>query len=178
MIPPTSLEYPTARYFAEYLNFNPTDSYFQILQNQYDFIENLCKNLSTDELNFKYQPDKWSIKELIGHLTDSEKIFSYRALAIARGDQSKLPSFDENLYVTNAQFQNLSNQQIWNYYRSTRQATLDLLHTLNPNMLQNKGNANGHQVTANTLFWMIAGHEKHHIHVINERYLPVLNKIL
>lgn len=178
MIPPTPQEYPAARYFAEYLNFTNNDSYFQILHNQHDFIKNLCENLSTEELNFSYQAEKWSIKELIGHLTDSEKIFSYRALAIARGDQSQLPSFDENLYVTNAQFQNLSNQQIWNYYNSTRQATLDLLSTLSPNMLQNKGNANGNQVTANTLFWMIAGHEKHHIHVINERYLPLMNKIL
>ena len=178
MNPPNPSEYPNTSYFAEYLNFSKSDNLIELLLGQQNFIQKLCLSLSENELEFKYEASKWSIKELIGHMADSERIFAYRALCIARGETSPLPGFDENLYVENAHFQNCSPEQIWKYYQSGRTASLSLIQTLPEETLLKMGNANGKAVSANALFWMIAGHEKHHLKVINERYLPLLNKIL
>ncbi len=176
MNPPAKHEYPQTSYFAEYLNFNPTDTLTEQLKKNEIFILNLFENLSDIELSFRYQPTKWSIKELIGHLADTEKIFSYRALCIARGEQKALPGFDENEYVLQAAFDSLTANQLIQYYFANRTATLAFLETISESKLEQMGNANGQMVSAKSLFWMIAGHEKHHLSVINERYLPHLNK--
>jgi len=176
MNPPLSNEYPQTSYFAEYLNFNPNDTLKDILKNNELFVLNLFESLTDQELLCRYQANKWSIKELIGHICDTEKIFSYRALSIVRGEQKALPGFDENEYVANAQFDLLTPNQLIQYYFANRTATLALIETLRDEQLLRMGNANGQQVSAKALLWMIAGHEKHHLSVINERYIPLLNK--
>lgn len=176
MFPPASNEYPNSRYFAEYLNFNPKDQLKEILKNNELSILQLFENYQEVELMFRYESNKWSLKELIGHLTDTEKIFCYRALAIARGETTSLPSFDENQYVQNAQFDRLSANQLIQYYFATRTATLAFIDTLREEQWMTMGTANGHSISCRALLWMIAGHEKHHVHMINERYLPLLDK--
>lgn len=176
MNPPLPNEYPQTSYFAEYLNFNPTETLKENLKNNELNVLHLFESLSDDDLLFRYQKHKWSIKELIGHISDTEKIFSYRALSIARGEQKALPGFDENEYVSNAQFDQLSANQLIQYYFANRTATLAFIDTLSTEQVERMGNANGQEVSVKALLWMIAGHEKHHLSVINERYLPHLNK--
>jgi uncharacterized damage-inducible protein DinB len=176
MLPPAPNEYPNSSYFAEYLNFNSTDVLSEQLKSNEIFVLNLFENLNDQELSFRYDTHKWSIKELIGHLSDTEKIFSYRALCIARGEKQALPGFDENTYVQQANFDHLTANQLIQYYFANRTATLALIETLKEEQLSQMGNANGKQVSCRALLWMIAGHEKHHLTVINERYIPHFNK--
>jgi len=176
MFPPSKSEYPQSSYFAEYLNFNSEDSLKEQLKKNEIFVLNLFESLTDTELLFAYQENKWTIKELIGHISDTEKIFGYRALAIVRGEKNPLPGFDENQYVAQAQFNNLSANQLIQYYFANRTATLAFLETISNEQVLKIGSANGQDVSARALLWMIAGHEKHHLSVINERYLPLLNK--
>ncbi len=176
MLPPVPNEYPNSSYFAEYLNFNSTDTLSDQLKSNEIFVLNLFENLNEQELSFRYDAGKWSIKELIGHLSDTEKIFSYRALCIARGEKQALPGFDENTYVQQANFNQLTANQLIQYYFANRTATLALIETLKEEQLTQMGNANGQLVSSRALLWMIAGHEKHHLTVINERYIPHFNK--
>jgi len=176
MHPPLVSEYPKTSYFAEYLNFSPTDTLKEQLKKNEIFVLNLFESLSDDELLFQYQEKKWSIKELIGHISDTEKIFGYRALSIVRGEKKPLPGFDENIYVENAHFNKLSANQLIQYYFANRTATLAFLETISTEQVLQMGSANGQEVSARALLWMIAGHEKHHLSVINERYIPLLNK--
>ncbi|MEY2792788.1 MAG: hypothetical protein RJA76_780 [Bacteroidota bacterium] len=176
MNPPAITEYPKTSYFAEYLNFSPSDTLIEELKKNELFVLNIFESLNDQELTFRYEENKWSIKELIGHLADTEKIFSFRSLSIARGETNALPGFDENLYVQHAQFDSLSANQLIQYYFANRTATLALIETLDERHLSQMGSANGQMVSARALLWMIAGHEKHHLSVINERYLPLLNK--
>lgn len=176
MFPPNPSEYPNSSYFTEYLNFSPTDILSEQMKNNELFVLNLFESLSDQELLYSYKENKWSIKELIGHICDTEKIFCFRALSIVRGEQNPLPSFDENQYVAQANFDQLSPNQLIQYYFANRTATLAFIETLTDEQLSRKGTANGHEVSARALLWMTAGHEKHHLTVINERYIPLLNK--
>jgi uncharacterized damage-inducible protein DinB len=118
----------------------------------------------------RYAEGKWSVKEVIGHLADAERVFAYRALCIARGDQAALPGFDENSYVVNAQSDRRPFWEIVEELRAVRAATLALLHGFDPAAGERVGNANGRPVSVRALVWIIAGHELHHLGVLRERY--------
>ncbi len=118
-----------------------------------------------------YAPGKWTVHDLLQHLIDTERIFSYRALAISRGERQALPSFDENEYLLHAHYESQDFTHVLTQYRHVRQATISLIESFNTIQANQLGNANGQSVSVRALSWMIAGHEKHHIQVIKERYL-------
>lgn len=168
---PAPYEYPKSSYFAEYLNFEPEDHLLEILKSQQTNLLQICQNLQKGQESFAYAPGKWSLQQVIGHIIDTERIFSYRALAISRGEKQALLGFDENEYLLHAHYESQAFNDVLEQYRHVRQATISLIKSFNTSQTNQLGNANGQSVSVRILSWMIAGHEKHHIQVIKERYL-------
>jgi uncharacterized damage-inducible protein DinB len=130
----------------------------------------LLRPLSDDEALYRYERGKWSIKEVVGHLADVERIMAYRALRIARGDTTPLPSFDENAYVPVAKFDSRSLADLMGELRTARAATLALLRTFDAEAWRRRGTASGKPVSVRALGYMIPGHERHHVEILKTRY--------
>jgi uncharacterized damage-inducible protein DinB len=118
-----------------------------------------------------YAPGKWTLKEVLGHLADDERIFAYRALCIARGDTTPLPGFDENEYMAGANFESRPLADIVAEYRTVRRATLTLFMSMTPETWLRRGIVNEYEATVRGLAFHVAGHELHHLNVVRERYL-------
>ncbi|WP_378106105.1 DinB family protein [Chryseobacterium sp. sg2396] len=134
----------------------------------------IYSKLSEEQSRFSYAEGKWTLKELLLHLSDTERVFQYRILAIARGDQNELPGFDEDLYSNQSFASDRSLNSLIEEYKLIRKSSLILLETMNPSALGNIGKANGNQISAETIGKLIVGHNLHHLNVIEERYLPKL----
>jgi len=123
---------------------------------------------------FRYAPDKWSVKEVVGHLSDSERIFTYRALRIARGDQTPLSSFEQDDYVRGGNFADRTLADIAEEFALVRAASVALFKSLDKDAWERRGVANKNEVTVRALAYIIAGHELHHRHILDERYFPAI----
>jgi len=121
--------------------------------------------------DIRYAPGKWSVKEVLGHVCDAERIFSYRALCIARGDSTPLPGYDENSYVANAPFSRRSLPDLIEDFIAVRRATLSLFRNFDDDAWMRRGNANNNGVTVRAIAYIIAGHELHHRLALQEKYL-------
>jgi len=172
---PASYEYPNAAYFAEYLNFGEDENLFDVLKNQYDEMIEIFEKVENGFADKAYAAGKWSLKGLLGHMVDSERIFSYRVLAISRGEKTALPGFDENEYQAASEYETQDAADIIAQYKATRAATTALLHSFSTKQWNQMGQANGKSISARALAWMIAGHEKHHLRIIKERYLSQIS---
>ena len=120
--------------------------------------------------DYRYAPDKWNAKEVLGHVCDAERIFAYRALRIARGDQTPLPGFEQDDYVKNGPFARAPLPEIIEDYIAVRRATLTLLRNLDEAAWGRRGVASKNEVTVRALAYMIAGHELHHRRILEEKY--------
>lgn len=123
-----------------------------------------------------YAAGKWTVRQVLGHLADDERIFAYRALCIARGDARPLPGFDENSYAEAARFERHSLQDLLADYEAVRNASLTLFRGLDPEAWLRRGIVNDYSASPRGLAFHIAGHELHHHHVLRERYLPLLSR--
>jgi uncharacterized damage-inducible protein DinB len=168
---PASYEYPNAPYFAEYLSFEKEENLFEVLKNQSKELIDIFENLDKGQAEFAYAAGKWSLKGLLGHMVDTERIFSYRVLAISRGEKTALPGFDENEYQAASEYETQEASDILAQYKATRMATMVLLNSFSSKQWNQMGQANGKSISVRALAWMIAGHEKHHLTIIKERYL-------
>jgi len=121
-----------------------------------------------------YAPGKWTSKQMLLHIIDTERVFAYRALRFARGDAQALAGFDENDYADNGGANARSMNDLLAEYAAVRAATLALVNSFTPEQLQQRGTANNAAVTVNALLYILPGHERHHLNVFRERYLPVL----
>lgn len=119
----------------------------------------------------RYAPGKWTLKEVLGHLADDERIFAYRALCIARGDERALASFDEKLYVEHAEFEPRPLAGLIAEYRAVRQATITLLEGLAPEAWRRRGRVADYTASVRGLAFHIAGHELRHLRSVREKYL-------
>lgn len=142
-----------------------------LLQKLQQEVNQLFGRVSATEADFAYEPGKWTIKQLLGHMNDTERIMAYRALCIARGEQAPLPGFDENDYVRNGYFEERTLAGLLAEHHAIRAATIALLDTLPEAAFSRRGNANGQPVTVAGLAFIIAGHERHHLNIFKERYL-------
>ncbi|GAB4339950.1 MAG: DinB family protein [Flammeovirgaceae bacterium] len=133
--------------------------------------QSLMKQLPSSKHSFRYAPNKWSIKELMLHLVDSERVFAYRALRIARHDKTPLHGFDENKFVENSFAENRTLSDIMEEFRVVREASIKLFEGFEERVFMNKGIANEKEITVRALGYIIIGHELHHIEIIKERYL-------
>lgn len=118
-----------------------------------------------------YAPGKWTLKEVLGHLIDDERIFAYRALCVARADTRPLAGFDEKEYVAATTFDSRTFAQLLREYKVVRESTLAFFESLTPEEWLRRGVVNGYEASVRGLAFHIAGHELHHLHVVRERYL-------
>jgi hypothetical protein len=130
----------------------------------------LCGRAEADG-DFRYAPDKWTLKEVIGHLNDTECVMSYRALRISRADQTPLAGFEQDDYVRNGPFAHNTLPDLIEDYIAVRRATISLFRNLDEAAWTRRGSANNHEVTVRALAWIIAGHELHHKKIVEEKYL-------
>lgn len=166
---PNQNEY--APYYQSYMELVPEGDLKQILEKQLlDTIE-ILQNVSEEEGNVRYAPGKWSLKEVIGHIADTERITSYRLLRIARGDSTPLAGFSESDYINAASFDTLTMQELIADYTAVRKATLTLLNSVIDDAWVRIGTANNYPATPRSIAYFIAGHELHHRKIILERYL-------
>jgi hypothetical protein len=166
---PEATEY--AAYYGGYVSLVPEGDILTILSKQLNETLSLMRSIPESAGNFCYAPDKWSVKELIGHIIDSERVFAYRALCIARGDRTPLPGFDEKEYVCNASFNDCSLADLIAEFETVRKSTLFLFKQLDENAWQRAGTANENGVTVRALAYILAGHEQHHCNILRDRYL-------
>jgi uncharacterized damage-inducible protein DinB len=167
---PTGNEYPQNKYFSYYIEQVDNQNVIETLTTNKDVVMNLYKSLSKEQKNFRYDVGKWSPHEILGHLTDTERIFGFRALCIARGEKQSLPGFDENEYNDAAKFSEISFESLLEQYRLVREGSIALFSSFSEEATSRIGSANGNAVSSRALIWMIAGHEIHHLKILKERY--------
>lgn len=158
-------------YYGRYIDGVPDGELLVLLRDQLAETEALLREFTGARADHRYAPDKWSVKEVVGHMTDAERIFAYRALRFARGDRTPLPGFDENAFVRGANFAARALPEIAGEFRSVRMASITLFAGLSEEALMRRGVANEAEVTVRALAWIIAGHERHHAKILRERYL-------
>ncbi|GAC1625410.1 MAG: DinB family protein [Candidatus Acidiferrum sp.] len=129
---------------------------------------------SEREGDFRYAPGKWSVKDVLGHVADAERIFVYRALRMARGDQTPLPGFEQDDYVRTARAGERKLASIVEEFTDVRRASISLLRSFDAEAWQRRGVASNHEVTVRALAYITAGHELHHRRVLEERYFPAI----
>ena len=136
----------------------------------------LINNLSNEELDYRYRKDKWSIKEVLVHIIDDERIYGYRALSFARNDKTNLPGFEQEDYNLNSDTSERTIENIMEEYEALRLSTITLFNGLSEKSLKYIGIANGNQASARALGYHILGHDLHHIKIIENLYLKKLRK--
>jgi len=136
-----------------------------------DKIIDFYNSIPESKAGFRYGKGKWSVKEIIQHHTDTERVFSYRALCISRGDKTPLPNYDHDAYVENCDVQNRSIKELIEEYKSVRSATIALFESFDLDALMHKGIAGGHYISVRAIAFILMGHEIHHCEVLRERYL-------
>ena len=165
---PKNGEYPV--YFEDYLSKISDENYSGQVLRQVNELREFF--LSKDEGwdSKPYQEGKWTPKEVLGHLLDTERIMTYRALCIARGEKNALPGFDHDLYVVQGKFNAVSTDLLLKDFEAQRNSLLTFIHTLQLGVLDLVGNANGNPITPRALLWIIPGHFIHHFSILKERY--------
>ncbi|HJU54882.1 MAG TPA: DinB family protein [Pyrinomonadaceae bacterium] len=157
--------------YGRYVSLVPDGDIVAVLGDQIGETLALLRSIPEERAGFRYEPDKWSIKELVGHLIDSERIFSYRALRFARDDKTALPGYEQDDYVRNGSFDDRTLEDLAAEFASARQATVLLFKHLNGEAWARRGLANESEVSVRALAHIIAGHELHHRSVLRDRYL-------
>jgi len=167
--PPQPDEY--GAYFGKYIALAGDGPILPFLEDQRRSVHAWLGTIPDDKGTTRYAPDKWSLKQVVGHMIDTERIMSYRALCIARGETAPLPGFDQDGYVREANFDALSMEQLRSQFDAVRRATLSLLASLPEEAWSRVGNANHNRVTVRALAYIIAGHLQHHVNLIRSRYM-------
>jgi uncharacterized damage-inducible protein DinB len=163
-----------APFYEKYVSLITSDDILGVLEAQRLQMAQLLGARSEREGNFRYAPDKWSVKEVIGHVCDSERIFSYRLLRIARGDQTALPGFEQDDYIAPGRFADRTLANMAAEFAAVRDATITLAQSLPEEAWKRRGTASNNPVTAHALAYIIAGHEIHHRRILDERYFPAI----
>lgn len=158
-------------YFSGYVSLVPDGEILDLLDRQFKETLEILNGISDSEGAFRYAPGKWSIKQLVGHMIDSERVFAYRALCIARGDKTPLPGFDQDEYMENASFDRVAMKDLAAEFETVRRSYLFLFKNLDETAWLRTGIANGNPTTVRALAYVTAGHELHHRKILVERYL-------
>jgi hypothetical protein len=158
-------------YYATYINLVPNRNILTILGEQIQNTSTFLKTISDEQSLKRYGPDKWSIKEVVGHMSDCERIGTYRALRFARNDKTVLPSFESDDYITYGEFNKRGWQSLIHEFETVRAATVSLFESLDETAWTLQGVANKDAVSVRALAYISAGHELHHIKLIKELYL-------
>jgi uncharacterized damage-inducible protein DinB len=165
---PTAGEFPSR--YAQYIDRVPQGDIADILESQITTTTALLATVPEERGTFRYQPGKWSINDVVNHVSDAERIFAYRALRIARSDATPLPGFEEDDYAAVAGADGRDLPELIDELVTVRRATLSLLRSFDPEVWGRRGVASGNDVSVRALAYVIAGHELHHVNVLRERY--------
>ncbi|MGY2132318.1 alpha/beta hydrolase-fold protein [Hymenobacter sp. HD11105] len=173
IVQPISGEYPA--YYENYLRHVPAETDpIDLLVAQGEHVRAMLGALTDEQAMLAYAPEKWTIKEVLVHILDSERIFAYRALCVARGDQQSLPGFDENAYAPASEANARPISDILAEHAAVRQSTVALFRSFAPHILDRVGLANDHPISVRALVHVVPGHEAHHLMILHERYFPLL----
>lgn len=157
--------------FAPYVKLVPEADILAVLDAQSGEVGDLASRISARQAAFRYAPGKWSIRQVLGHLADGERVFGFRAMALARGERAELPGFDENEYVDHGDFDAWSLSELVAQFQSLRHANLQLFSHLSDDAWMRSGIVNCNPITVRAFPWIIAGHVRHHFAILNERYI-------
>lgn len=166
---PEASEYP--QYFGTYVSLVPQGDILSTLEMQLDATLELLRGISATQADSRYAPGKWSIKEVIGHVIDTERIFAYRALRFARNDRTPLPGFEQDGYVRHATFSEHGLSNLACEFEHVRRGNLYLFRNLDAATWARSGVAGNGEVSVRALAYVIAGHELHHVGILKTRYL-------
>jgi len=158
-------------YYGKYIGKVPGEDALSALSSQIPETLGLLRPATEEQALHRYAPGKWSIKEVVGHLMDSERVFCYRALRFARADEKPLQGFDEKAWVPPGRFDARALKDLAAEFDAVRRATIALFSGLDADALARHGTANNNPITVRALAWIIAGHERHHVAILRERYL-------
>ncbi len=159
-----------APYFERYVSLVPGEDPVAVLAEQAAAVLQVLGGVPEARAGFRYAPGKWSIREVVGHCSDAERVFAYRALAFARGEEAALPPFDENGFARLAGHDGVSLTQLLDEFAAVRAASLHLLRHLPPAAWQRNGIASGKEISVRALAFIMAGHVAHHLRILRERY--------
>lgn len=165
---PEASEYAPS--YANYISLIEGDV-MEALRRQLEEIRELPRDFTEERAGTGYEAGKWSVKELIGHLVDSERVFAYRALCFARGDRTPLPGFEQDDYVRAANFNRRTLDDLAAEFAAVREATLRLFESFDEECWARRGSANQSEASVRALAYMIAGHAAHHFRILRERYV-------
>ncbi|HYL85035.1 MAG TPA: DinB family protein [Candidatus Angelobacter sp.] len=169
---PEATEY--ADYYAKYISHVPGADFLSVLDTERSQMAKLFAARSERDGNFSYAPGKWTVKETLGHVTDTERIFSYRALRIGRGDTTPLPGFEQDDFVRNGGFAARTLADLAEEFAAVRGATLSLFRSFGEEALSRRGVASQKEITVRALGFISAGHQIHHRMILEERYFPAI----
>ena len=167
--PPEPSEY--LPYYAQYISLVPGGHLTVTLAGQLDRTLATLRGTTEEKSLHRYEPGKWSIKEVLGHVIDAERIFTYRALRFARNDQTPLAGFEQDPYVAAANFDARRWEDLIAEFEHARRSTILFFKALTPEEANRSGTANNANITVRALGYIIAGHELHHMRILRERYL-------
>ncbi|HRC84672.1 MAG TPA: DinB family protein [Thermoanaerobaculia bacterium] len=165
---PAESEY--APYYGGYVSQVAEEDILTVLDEQLQQLREFAAEVSSEQETYRYAPGKWSVREVFGHLGDAERVFGFRAFAFSRGEQQSLPGFDENQYVASSGSDRESLVSLMRELTYLRAGNLALLRRLDEEAWSRVGTASGHPVTVRALAFMMAGHVRHHLKVLAERY--------
>ena len=168
---PRPQENEFAPYYGRYIELVKENDVLEALNAQESLIENFLKSIPEEKWDYAYAEGKWTVKELVQHIIDAERIFTYRALRIARKDETPLPGFEENEYAPASQAGRRTGASLTEELLAVRKATELLFKSFTPEMFQHKGIASNQPVTVNALGFITLGHFYHHRNILIERYL-------
>src|SRR5690242_3208473 len=163
-----------AEYYGKYIAKAPGTDVSGILESERQQMARLFASRSERDGNFRYAPDKWTVKEVLGHVIDAERIFTYRALRIARGDETPLPSFEQDDYVKNGGFSARTLADLVEEFDAVRGASISLFRSFDEAAWGRRGTASQKQVTVRALGFITAGHQIHHRMILEESYFPAI----
>jgi hypothetical protein len=169
MSKPIAGDYP--EYFGKYINQVAEEDLAEAFKSQFPKLDIFLRSIDETDAEYAYAPGKWTLKELLQHVIDTERIFNYRALCIARKETVSLPPFDENLYAENSDANSRSWKRLSNELINVRRSTEDLFNSFSEEMLQRKGLANNNSISVLSLGFITIGHVAHHIKIAEEKYL-------
>ncbi len=159
------------RYYQPYINRVEDIELLVALRHNYQSTVSFIKTINENKLCYRYAEGKWSIKEIFLHLIDTERIFTYRALCIARKDKNELPGFDQDVFVSHGNADNRNIDDLLSEYESVRMSTISLFASFDDKILTLRGIANNSSLSVRAAAFIIVGHENHHLQIIKECYL-------
>ena len=158
-------------YYSRYIDRVPDGDIVERLESQLGETLSFLRSIPESRLDYRYAPGKWSIKEIVGHLGDGERVFQYRAWRFSRADTTPVPGFEENDYVANAPFSRMSISDLISEFEHLRRASIRMLAGLDADAMGRRGTANGAGISVRAIAWILAGHVDHHQENLRTRYL-------